>query len=114
MKLTSTPSSVNKSLAILALWVVFAAAPALGAVSAVPGEALPFEGAATFQETIEARCTVCHSRERVDEAIRAQSDLEPLLQHMIERGAILSERDRKVLGTFWGSPLKGESEPPAR
>jgi cytochrome c553 len=114
MKLTSTPLSVNKALAGLALWAAFAAAPALAAVSAAPGEALPFEGAATFQETIEARCTVCHSRERVDEAIRAQSDLEPLLQHMIERGAILSERDRKVLGTFWGSPLKGENAPPAR
>jgi cytochrome c553 len=114
MKPISTPSSVNKLLAGLALWTALAATPALAAVSAVPGEALPFEGAATFQETIEARCTVCHSRERVDEAIRAQSDLEPLLQHMIERGAILSERDRKVLGTFWGSPLKGETATPAR
>jgi cytochrome c553 len=114
MKPISTPSSVNKLLACLALGTALAATPALAAVSAAPGETLPFEGAATFQETIEARCTVCHSRERVDEAIRAQSDLEPLLQHMIERGAILSERDRKVLGTFWGSPLKGETAPPAR
>jgi len=64
-----------------------------------------------LQETVEARCTLCHTRERVDAAIRAQKDLDTLLQHMIERGAILSDRDRKVLGTFWGSPLKGESPP---
>lgn len=95
----------------LVVAAVMAAAPAVAAVSAVPGNAGPFEGAATFQETIEARCTICHTRERVDEAIRAQEDLEPLLQHMIERGAILSERDRKVLGTFWGSPLKGDAVP---
>ncbi len=60
-----------------------------------------------FQSTIEARCTICHTRDRVDEAIGQQTDLDTLLQRMIERGAILSERDQKVLGTFWGSPMKG-------
>ena len=63
-----------------------------------------------FQNTIEARCTVCHTRDRVDAAIGEQADLEALLQQMIERGAIISERDHKVLGTFWGSPLKGADE----
>jgi cytochrome c553 len=100
----------NRLLLGLVLCAVTAVA-AQAAVSAVPGEAIPFEGVASFQETIEARCTICHTRERVDEAMRAQRDLEPLIQHMIERGAILSERDRKVLGTFWGSPMKGEAAP---
>ena len=108
MKPTSIPLSVNKALLGVALLAGFAGSPAFAAVPGVPGEALPFEGSATFQETIEARCTICHTRERVDEAIRAQKDLTPLLQHMVERGAILSERDRKVLGTFWGSPLTGD------
>ena len=62
-----------------------------------------------FQRTIEARCTICHTRARVDEAIGQQVDLDALLQRMIERGAIFSEGDQNVLGTFWGSPLK-ESE----
>lgn len=66
-----------------------------------------------FQGTIEARCTICHTRARVDVAIGQQAELEALLQRMIERGAILSESDQKVLGTFWGSPLKGnEAQPP--
>jgi hypothetical protein len=60
-----------------------------------------------FHNTIEARCTICHTRDRVDQAIGEQADLEELLQQMIEKGAILSERDYNVLGTFWGSPLKG-------
>lgn len=113
MKPTSIPTSVNRLLAALLLSGL-AATPAFAAVSPLPASAAPSEGTAAFQETIESRCTVCHSRERVDEAIRAQKDLTPLLQHMVERGAIISERDRKVLGTFWGSPLKSENQPPAR
>ena len=65
-----------------------------------------------FQETIESRCTICHTRGRVDKAIQDEVDLDTLLQRMIERGAILNERDQKVLGTFWGSPLKGEQKQP--
>lgn len=64
-----------------------------------------------FQSTIEARCTICHTRARVDKAIGDQAELDGLLQRMIERGAILSERDQKVLGTFWGSPLKENKTP---
>lgn len=85
-------------------------------VAAVPGAVhdvhrLPAND--EFQRTIEARCTICHTRGRVDKAIGQQADLDTLLQQMIERGAILSERDQKVLGTFWGSPLKEEKAQPA-
>lgn len=59
-----------------------------------------------FQGTIENRCTICHTRGRVDRALGQGEDLDDLLQRMIERGAIVSERDKSVLGTFWGSPLK--------
>lgn len=66
-----------------------------------------------FQGTIENRCTICHTRGRVDRALGQGEDLDDLLQRMIERGAIVSERDKSVLGTFWGSPLKeGESPEP--
>jgi cytochrome c553 len=102
---------VNKALAILPLLLAVAGMPAMAAVSAAPGEGHRLEGGSTFQEIIEARCTICHTRERVDAAIRSQAELDALVQRMIERGAILSERDRKVLGTFWGSPLKGEGQP---
>lgn len=103
--------SVNRILFGTALFVLLAAMPAGAAVSAAPTETQRFEGGATFQEIIETRCTLCHTRERVDAAIRNQADLEALLRRMIERGAIISERDHKVLGTFWGSPLKGEEQP---
>lgn len=115
MKPTSTRMSASsRLLSGLALLALVGAAPAGAAVSAVPGEAHMLEGGTTFQEVIEARCSICHTRERVDAAVRSQEDLEALLQRMTERGAIISERDRKVLGTFWGSPLKGEGAPPSR
>jgi hypothetical protein len=85
-------------------------------VIAVPGavhDVHRLPGNDEFQSTIEGRCTICHTRERVDKAIGEQESLDELLQRMIERGAILSERDQKVLGTFWGSPLKeNETQPP--
>ena len=111
MKPISTRSSVNKRLSTLVLLLALTGAPAMAAVPAVPGAGHRLESGATFQEIIEARCTICHTRERVDAAIRSQADLDALLQRMIERGAIISERDHKVLGTFWGSPLKSENPP---
>lgn len=103
--------SANSLLPGTLLVALLAAMPAGAAVPAAPAEAQRFEGGATFQEIIETRCTLCHTRERVDAAIRNQADLETLLRRMIERGAIISERDHKVLGTFWGSPLKGGEQP---
>ena len=82
--------------------------PSIGAVSDSVHDPHRLPSNDEFQKTIEARCTICHTREQVDAAISAQEDLDALLQRMIERGAILSEKDKSVLGTFWGSPIKQE------
>lgn len=103
--------SASKILLGTGLLLALGGIPAVAAISAGSGEAQRFEGGTTFQEIIESRCTICHTRERVDAAIRSQADLDTLLRRMIERGAIINERDQKVLGTFWGSPLKGEGQP---
>ena len=114
MKPMSIPLSVNRLLAGLVLVALLAGSPALAAVSAEPAEVGRLEGSgATFQEIIESRCTICHTRERVDAAMRNQADLDALLRRMTERGAIVNERDHKVLGTFWGSPLKSDAPPAA-
>ena len=92
--------------------VVLAHGPAL-AVPGVDHDVHRVPGNDEFQSTIESRCTICHTRSRVDKAIGEEADIDALLELMIERGAILSERDRKVLGTFGGSPLQdGEPESP--
>ncbi|BCR03319.1 hypothetical protein DESUT3_03880 [Desulfuromonas versatilis] len=61
------------------------------------------------QLIIDSRCTVCHTRERIDQAIEMRRDMQEIQQRMLEQGAVLSERDKSVLGTFWGSPLKEPS-----
>ena len=63
------------------------------------------------QQVIDSRCTVCHTRQRIDIALEEHRDMRQIEQRMLEKGAVLSEKDRGVLGIFWGSPLK--SSPPA-
>ncbi|MDH3997786.1 MAG: hypothetical protein OET90_03000 [Desulfuromonadales bacterium] len=59
-----------------------------------------------FKQTLDARCTICHTRQRIDTAQKQGEDLDALMQRMIEQGAELNERDKSVLGTFWGKPTK--------
>ena len=40
-------------------------------------------GLLRLQEIVEARCTICHTRERVDAAIRSQDELDALLRRMV-------------------------------
>jgi uncharacterized membrane protein len=98
--------------AFLITLLVLLAVPALASESAQDLGAHRFGSMDEFQRVIDERCTVCHTRERVDVAIRMRQDMEKLQQQMEVRGAVLSERDKSVLGTFWGSPLK-EREAPA-
>ncbi len=65
------------------------------------------------QQIIDTRCTICHTRERIDAAIRDRRDMPAVQQRMVEQGAVLSERDKQVLGTFWGNPLKESAPSPA-
>ncbi len=108
MKPTSRPSGTRHTRLLLTalLPVIFAAPMAFAAVDGAIHDPHRLPDNTEFQKTIEARCTICHSRGQVDTAIAAQQDLDALLQRMIERGAILSKKDRNVLGTFWGSPGK--------
>jgi len=90
-------------------------APALAAVAVEGLGAHRLGPTDEFQQVIDTRCTVCHTRERVDIAIKQRQDMEKIEKRMLERGAVLSEQDKQVLGTFWGNPLKEAlpSEPAA-
>ena len=106
-------SNPSQRFMLLVAGLLMLSAPAFAAVNGDVHDVHRLPGNNEFQSTIEARCTICHTRDRVDAAIGQQVDLDALLQRMIERGAILNERDQKVLGTFWGSPLKGGETQPA-
>jgi len=59
-----------------------------------------------YQEIIDKRCTLCHKKDRIEAAIRDGDDMNQILNKMLRMGAKLTDREKKVLGTFWGSPTK--------
>jgi len=61
---------------------------------------------AEFDKIINEKCVRCHTRDRIDEAIKRGDKVEEILEKMIRFGVQLNERDRNVIGTFWGEPLK--------
>jgi mono/diheme cytochrome c family protein len=75
-----------------------AASPAGRTVSADPlGE---------FRAVLESRCTGCHDLGPVERAMMQGRSVDDLIELMRQRGAVVTEADKKVLGTFWGDPLK--------
>jgi hypothetical protein len=97
---------------VLVAALLLLAGPALAADSAQNLGAHRFGNMDEFNRVIDERCTVCHTRERVDVAIRNRQNREKLQQQMEERGAVLNERDKSVLGTFWGDPMKDREPTP--
>ena len=86
-----------------------------GAEEPHPNLGAHFKHNTAFENVVDLRCTRCHNRERVQEALREQKDVMVLQRRMIEHGAVLTPRDKRVLGTFWGNPLRekeGESSLP--
>ncbi|MDT8421524.1 MAG: hypothetical protein RQ754_13925 [Desulfuromonadales bacterium] len=59
-----------------------------------------------YRAVIQSRCTGCHDLARIEQALSENRSFETLAKMMLERGAVLTEADYKVLGTFWGEPLK--------
>lgn len=64
------------------------------------------EGLREYRRVIETRCVLCHSRDRIDEAITQRLPFESVEEIILKRNVVISERERNVLGTFWGNPLK--------
>jgi mono/diheme cytochrome c family protein len=61
---------------------------------------------AEYRAVLNSRCTGCHSLERVEKAMGEGRPLEELVEMMRQRGAIVTESEKNVLGTFWGEPFK--------
>lgn len=65
-----------------------------------------FQDFMEFQKVVDARCTICHTGGRVQKAREERRDFEAIQERMLRHGALLSDRDKEVLGTFWGMPLR--------
>jgi hypothetical protein len=84
--------------ACLVLSLLVCSTPVLAAEQSVSQE--------DFDRVINEQCVKCHTRERIDAALQKGDKLELILEKMLRFGVKLDERDRNVLGTFWGQPLK--------
>ena len=59
-----------------------------------------------YADIIKKRCTLCHTQERIETAIKEGRDMNQILSKMMQMGATVTDQEQKVLGTFWGEALK--------
>ena len=61
-----------------------------------------------FQQILDNKCSQCHTRLRIEEAIQQGADMDAIIAKMIRLGAKLDEQERQVMGVFWaqGSEFK--------
>ena len=59
-----------------------------------------------YRAVLQSRCSGCHSLQIVEKALSEGQPISNLIDIMRKRGAIITEGDKKILGTFWGNPLK--------
>lgn len=58
-------------------------------------------GMVEFQKVIDSKCTVCHTRERIDNALSRRADVAGILERMTTLGADLSPAEREMLTAYW-------------
>jgi len=56
-------------------------------------------------KVIEEKCLVCHNRQRIDAAIKERQEMEQILRQMGKKGVILTDKEHRVMGHFWGQKL---------
>lgn len=56
-------------------------------------------------KVIEEKCLVCHNRQRIDAAIKERQEMEQLIHRMEKKGVVLTEKERQVIGHFWGKRM---------
>jgi hypothetical protein len=53
------------------------------------------------QAIIEKKCTVCHSKDKIDIALSSGRNMSLIQKQMVRKGARLNSNEREVLGIFW-------------
>jgi hypothetical protein len=56
-------------------------------------------------KVIEEKCLVCHNRQRIDAAMKERQEMEQILRQMEKKGVVLTEKERMVMGHFWGKKM---------
>ena len=56
-------------------------------------------------KVIEEKCLVCHNRQRIDAAMKERQEMEQILRQMEKKGVVMTEKERMVMGHFWGQKM---------
>ena len=56
---------------------------------------------AEYQRILDSKCSQCHQRERIEQAIARGDNFAAVIEKMLRFGANLSAQERQVLGVFW-------------
>lgn len=56
-----------------------------------------------YQQILNSKCSQCHPRGRIDQAIASGADFNTVIEKMIRAGARISDQEQQVLGVFWRS-----------
>ncbi|KAF0221333.1 MAG: hypothetical protein FD174_471 [Geobacteraceae bacterium] len=95
----------NFSAIVLSLLVLSAASLQAASQEEVMGVKTRQQGL----KVIEEKCLFCHNKQRIDKAVKEQRDMEKIMGRMEKKGAVLTEKERQVLGHFRGqNPLKSK------
>lgn len=71
------------------------------------GLAIAAEGDyAEYQRILDSKCSQCHQRERIEQAIARGDNFAVVIEKMLRFGANLSVQERQVLGVFWQGALQ--------
>jgi uncharacterized membrane protein len=66
---------------------------------------------AKFNQIIDTKCSKCHTRLRIEQAIEQGADMNAIIAKMIQFGADISSQEQEVMGVFWRSK-DSDSAPP--
>lgn len=64
-----------------------------------------------FQRILDTKCSRCHTRERIEQALQSGKNFDEVMAKMLRFGAKLSGREKQVLGIFWASAPPAQVEP---
>ena len=59
-------------------------------------------------KVVEEKCLSCHNEQRIDKAVKERRDMDEILKKMGKKGVVLTDRERQVMGHFWGQKMYKE------
>ena len=90
-------------------WSSGRTAPISSAGTVEEGKTVSSDPLGEYRAILERRCTGCHSLDRVEKAMQEGRSVDDLVDMMRKRGAVITEQEKSVLGTFWGQPFKKQA-----